>query len=43
VVAFVLVGVDFGEVGDRVVELGGTAEIGGQGDPVAGAGVPPGP
>jgi hypothetical protein len=42
VVALVLVGVGFGEVGDRLVELCGAAEVGGQGDAVAGAGVRPG-
>ena len=39
VVAFVLVGVGFGEVGDRLIEVAGAAEVGGQGDAVAGAGV----
>ena len=38
-VTFVLVGVGFGEGGDRVVEVGGAAEVG---DPVAGAGMCPG-
>jgi len=42
VVAFVLVGVGFGEVGDRLVECAGAAEVGGQRHPVAGAGVRPG-
>src|SRR5215469_16039521 len=42
VVAFVLVGVGLGEVGDRLVEFAGAAEVGGQGDTVAGAGVGPG-
>src|SRR5271165_1701341 len=41
VVAFVLVGVGFGEVGDGLVELARAAEVGGQGDPVPGAGVRP--
>ena len=34
VVAFVLVGVGFGEVGDGLVELIGAAEVGGQRDAV---------
>jgi hypothetical protein len=38
VVAFVLVGVGFGEVGDGLVEFAGAAEVGGEGDAVAGAG-----
>ena len=42
VVELVLVGVGLGEVGDGVVELGRTAEVGGQGDAVARAGVGPG-
>ena len=39
VVAFVLVGVGLGEVRDRLVEGVGVAEVGGDRDPVAGAGV----
>jgi hypothetical protein len=39
IVALVLVGVGFGEGGDRLVEPSGAAEIGGQGDAVAGPGV----
>ena len=39
VVAFVLVGVGFGEIGDRGVEFVGLAEVGGEGDAVTGAGV----
>src|SRR5215470_14639903 len=42
VVAVVLVGVFLGEVGDRLVEFAGAAEVGGQGDAVAGSGVGPG-
>src|SRR5215469_10931796 len=42
VVAVVLVGVLFGEIGGRLVELVGAAEVRGQGDAVAGAGVSPG-
>jgi hypothetical protein len=42
VVAFVLVGVGFGEVSDRLVEPGRAAEVGGEGDAVTGAGVRPG-
>src|SRR5215813_7112224 len=42
VVEFVLVGVFLGEVGDRLVEFVRAAEVGGQGDAVAGAGVGPG-
>src|SRR5215469_7401401 len=42
VVALVLVGVFLGEIGDRLVEFVGAAEVGGQGDAVAGAGVGPG-
>ncbi len=41
VVAFVLVGVGFGKVGDRLVALGGAAEVGGEGDAVTGTGVRP--
>src|SRR3954452_22223771 len=39
VVAFVLVGVDFREVGDRMVEGARAAEVGGQGDAIAGTSV----
>src|SRR5580765_6487863 len=35
VVAFVLVGVGDGEVGDRAIEVTSLAEVGGDGDPVA--------
>jgi hypothetical protein len=38
-VTFVLVGVGFGEVSDRSVELGRVAKICGDGDPVTGAGM----
>jgi hypothetical protein len=37
VVAFVLVGAGFGEVGDGLVEPGRAAQVGGQRDPVPGA------
>src|SRR5262245_36709344 len=42
VVAFVLVGVAGGELGDGPVEQVALAEVGGDGDPVAPAGVRPG-
>src|SRR5580698_10804947 len=42
VVTFVLVGVGRGELGDRAVEDGRAAQVGGDGDTVAGAGVRPG-
>ena len=40
--AFVLAGVGGGESGDGLVEDAGAAEVGGDGDPVGGAGVRPG-
>ena len=42
VVAFVLVGVGLGELGEGLVEGVAAAEVGGDGDAVAGAGVGPG-
>src|SRR4051812_1977395 len=42
VVVFVLIRVFLGEIGDRLVELAGAAEVGGQGDAVAGSCVRPG-